>query len=49
MSRGIIQVMEDMFHGAYNPTPADPNDNQCIAIVLQKLAIAGLASRRRRR
>jgi MYXO-CTERM domain-containing protein len=38
----ILQVMEDTIHGAYNPTPGDPNDNpyvadiyhQCIDLVL---------------
>jgi MYXO-CTERM domain-containing protein len=40
----LIQVMEDVIHGAYNPTPGDPADNpyiadvyyQCIDLVVLK-------------
>lgn len=46
----IIQVMEDTVHGAYNPTPGDPNDNpyipdiyhQCIDIVLRPGSDGGM-------
>ena len=42
----LIQVMEDIIHGAYNPTPGDPADNpyipdvyyQCIDLTLVKQA-----------
>ncbi len=45
----IIQVMEDTIHGAYNPTPGDPNDSpyvadnyhQCIDLVLKRAAGTG--------
>jgi hypothetical protein len=45
----IIQVMEDVIHGAYNPTPGDPADNpyiadvyhQCIDLVLTRQSTGG--------
>jgi MYXO-CTERM domain-containing protein len=45
----LIQVMDDVIHGAYNPTPGDPADNpyiadvyyQCIDLTVAKQATAG--------